>query len=446
MALNIEFLILLVTIIMFIGLGGDLLMKRFPIPTPLFLVFFGYLLGTITLPIGMSFLFPGTSGSLLPLPTAPFLSIAPLFSTIALIIILFYGGLEIRSSDFLRNIPRVLIEVNIYVLLGILSIAGLATFLFHWDIWTALLMGSIVGGETSAAVVVPLTKLVKMSEATKTFLILESTLNSIYCVVFYFTFLRVIQGQGTGPAEVLSGIGVSILSGVVAGVALGYLWRFISPALSDFDFSYVVAILLVLSAYLISNYFGGGLVSSLAFGLVAFRRSSLPSSPASLEIDGLTYRNEASPNSSSSLANSKDGAKSYEVTYLSRTHYEITFVMKTFFFVLLGLLLTAIPSNVVYSALSYGALFTLALFALRFLASRISTFKSSFKPERNLILFTMAQGLTPAVLAVSTVSFGVPDASMILSLALAVILYTNILTMGSPIFARLGRKAVRLSS
>ena len=444
MALNIEFLILLVTIIMFIGLAGDLLMKRFPIPTPLFLIFLGYLLGTITLPIGMSFLFPGASGSLLPLPIAPFLSIAPLFSTIALIIILFYGGLEIRSSDFLRNIPRVLIEVNIYVLLGILSIAGLVTFFFHWDIWTALLMGSIVGGETSAAVVVPLTKLVKMSEATKTFLILESTLNSIYSVVFYFTFLRVIQGQGGGLAEVLSGIGVSILSGVIAGVAMGYLWRFISPALSDFDFSYVVAILLVLSAYLISNYFGGGLVSSLAFGLVAFRRSSLPSSPASLEIDGLTYRNEAHPNSSS-LANSEDEAQSYEVTYLSRTHYEITFVMKTFFFVLLGLLLTAIPSHVVYSALSYGALFTLALFALRFLASRISTFKSSFKPERNLILFTMAQGLTPAVLAVSTVSFGVPDGSMILSLALAVILYTNILSIGTPIFARLGRKAVRLS-
>src|SRR5487761_780677 len=132
-----------------VGLVGDLVTKRYSIPASVFLITFGYILGRISLP-EIAF-FPGTSSPLLPLPVLPFLTIAPLFANFALIMILFYGGLDLKISNPLKEIPRVLIQVNIYVLMGILGISSLTVLLLHWSIPIALLMGSIIGGETTAA-------------------------------------------------------------------------------------------------------------------------------------------------------------------------------------------------------------------------------------------------------------------------------------------------------
>jgi potassium/hydrogen antiporter len=383
-------------------------MKKYPVPAPLFLIAFGYLLGGINFHIGLGYLFPQTSPlsqstQLLPLPVSPFLSIAPLFATIALMMILFYGGLEVRITSFFKEIPRILIQVNLYVLLGMFSIAALAILVFHWNVPTALLLGSIIGGETTAAVAVPLTKLVNMSEQTKTFLVLESTINSIYSIVFFFAFLHLIEGQSLGVFGILESIGVAVLAGTVTGVGFAYLWKVLAPHIAEFEFSFVLILIFVLLAYLISNYFGGGLVSSLVFGLLAIRSKT---------------------------------TRTTEPDYLNRIQFEITFILKTFFFVLMGLLLTEIPSTIIHSTLLYGGLFTALLFVIRLGATRVSTMRSVISSERNIMLFAMAQGLTPAVLAVSTLTFGIPEAPIIVAITLAVILYTNIIAIGAPLAAR----------
>ncbi|MGI0081420.1 MAG: hypothetical protein ACRECH_17590, partial [Nitrososphaerales archaeon] len=94
----------------------------------------------------------------------------------------------------------------------------------------------------------------------------------------------------------------------------------------------------------------------------------------------------------------------------------------------------------------YGGAFTLTLFGIRFVVSRVSTFRSPITEDRNLILFTIAQGLTPAVLAVSTFTYGLPNAPIYLALTLAVILYTNIITVGMPIVAKMGQRSAVLKT
>jgi cell volume regulation protein A len=441
---NADFLISVAAIVITLGLLGDLIMKRQPLPASLVLILLGYLLGTISFHGVLRLIFPGTNTPLLPLPVSPFLTIAPLFAILALMMILFYGGLELKMSSFLKEIPRILIQVNIYVLAGIFSIAVLTIFLLHWDFWSSLLMGSIIGGETTAAVVVPLTKLVKMSQKTKTFLILESTINSIYSVVFFFAFLRVIQGEALGILGILTKIGEAVFVGALVGALFAYIWRWISPSLKNFEFSYVVVLLFVFVAYILADFTGGGLVSSLVFGFMAFRvrnrtrnarmEEMVLNNPTNNNDDWLVerYRVDEIP----LVRNGSDS----NTDYLKRIHNEMTFVMKTFFFVLMGLLLTQIPRSIIYLTLLYGGIFTLTMFGIRFVASRISTFRSSMSEDKNLILFTMAQGLTPAVLAVSTFSFGLSYAPIILALTLAVILYTNVITIGAPIMGRMGRK------
>ena len=433
MSLNVDFLIFLVTMTVLVGLVGDLVTKRYSIPASVFLITFGYILGRISLP-EIAF-FPGTSSPLLPLPVLPFLTIAPLFANFALIMILFYGGLDLKISNPLKEIPRVLIQVNLYVLLGILTISSLAVLLLHWSIPIALLMGSIVGGETTAALIVPLTKIIKISEQTRTFLVLESTINSIYAIVFFFAFLHVIQGQNLAWLSLLIGVSTPIISGIVVGVAFGYAWRKISPVFSNFEFSYVLILVFVLAAFLVSGYFGGGVVSSLVFGYVTFRRSWLRRASKSDQLKA----DSAKPLQSQET---EDEALK-DVNYLKRIQYELTFILKTFFFVLMGLLLTTIPTGTIYTTFLYGGIFTVALLGIRFVASALSTIRSPLEHDRNIILFTIAQGLTPAVLAVTAVTDNVQNSSIILALTLAVILYTNIITIGSSVAARANRNKMR---
>ena len=419
-----------------IGLVGDLITKRYSIPSSVLLILLGYMLGRINLPGEIALAFPGTNSPLLPLPVSPFLTIAPLFATFALIMILFYGGLELKIANPLREIPRVLIQVNVYVLLGVITIASLTTVLLHWSVPNALLMGSVVGGETTAALIVPLTKLIKLSEQTRTFLVLESTINSIYAIVFFFTFLHVLQGANLEWLSILEGVGIPIASGIIAGVVFGYAWRRISPSLSDFEFSYVLVLVFVLGAYLVSEYFGGGVLSSLVFGFVALRGQK-----AKPDIIAIMDTNpEASLNQ-----DEKDNKLAGNIKYLNRIQYELTFVLKTFFFVLMGLILTVIPTATILTTFLYAGIFTLALFGIRFLASTLSTAGSPLEGDRNIVLFTIAQGLTPAVLAVSAITYNVPNSQIILAVTLAVILYTNIITIGSSIIAKRRRDAKSIS-
>ncbi len=427
-----DFAVFLLVIIVFIGLAGDAITKRYSIPASIFLIMFGYVLGELRVP--GTLVFPGTSTTLLPLPVSPFLTIAPLFATFALLMILFYGGVELKISNPLNEIPRVLIQVNIYVLLGILTISSMTVLLLHWSIPTALLMGSIVGGETTAALIVPLTKLIKLTERTRTFLVLESTINSIYAIVFFFSFLNVIEGQKFDLFSILLGIGIPVLSGIVTGFIFAYLWRRMSFAFSNFEFAYVIVLIFVLAAFLISGYFGGGVISSLVFGYFAFRRKRLTPITSGTVEDGSTARFQNQID--------EDDEISRDINYLKRIQYELTFLLKTFFFVLMGLLLTTIPVTTIYTTFLYGGLFTFALFTIRFVASTLSTMRSPLESDRNIILFTMAQGLTPAVLAVTAVTANLPDSQLILAITLAVILYTNVITIGASVIARSQRNAI----
>jgi Na+:H+ antiporter len=418
LGINVDLFIFVGSVIILLGLAGELVVRRYLIPISLSLIFFGYVVGIVHLSLfGVTYL---------PISAGPFLKVAPIFATFALIMILFYGGLEIKISSFSKQITRIMIEVNLYVLLGIFSIGFLTMYFLHWDVWSSLLMGSMVGGETTAAVVVPLTKILRMSEETKAFLILESALNSIYSVVFYFAFLRVILGGSPTAGAILSGIGIALVAGVLSGVGFGLLWRVIAIRLEHFQFAYAVAIVVLMFSYLASNPFNGGFISVVVFGLVAVPRNKDSILLLQTDNEGMLSARESSLRSN----------------YLNSFQQEIAFVLEAFFFAFMGLLLTELPSATVLTDLFYGLVFTSLLFGLRFVSSRVSTMQSSMWQEKNLILFTMAQGLTPAVLAVSTYTYLPATAPEYLALTLSVILFTNLVTIGAPIISRWANRQV----
>ena len=88
------------------------------------------------------------------------------------------------------------------VLLGLIGI-----FILKWNALSSFIFASIIGGETTAAVVVPLSMSMKLSDGTVTFLTMESAMNSIFSVVFFFAFVGIYEngGIGIGSENVLHG-------------------------------------------------------------------------------------------------------------------------------------------------------------------------------------------------------------------------------------------------
>jgi NhaP-type Na+/H+ or K+/H+ antiporter len=122
-------------------------------------------------------------------------------------------------------------------------------------------------------------------------------------------------------------------------------------------------------------------------------------------------------------------------------------LLRTFFFVFLGLIL-----SLSYQTALFGAVFGLAIVAVlmfsRTIAASISTFRSEIAKDKGLILVAFAQGTTPATLAILALSYNLPLSGSFLTLVTYIIIFTNIITtVGAFSFARKrGSKPEKLMS
>jgi NhaP-type Na+/H+ or K+/H+ antiporter len=64
----------------------------------------------------------------------------------------------------------------------------------------------------------------------------------------------------------------------------------------------------------------------------------------------------------------------------------------------------------------------------RFGAVKVSTIKSDLAEDKKILTFMCALGLTPATLAILTVSYGLPLADTIVNVVTYVIIFTNVIT------------------
>jgi Na+:H+ antiporter len=389
----------LVAGIIILGFGGELFFKRTGIPAFLFLILVGIVLGPV---LGV---FPGQQ-------LVPVLGI---FATLTLIMVIFYGGMDTRIGTVLSGGGRIFVQVVLYVVPSTLAIGVMTSYLFHWDLLLALVFGSMIGGETTAAVVVPLSRGLKFRDDTTTFVTLESVLNSIFSVVLFTAFVGAYQTGVANPAVSLTTIASGFSVGIVIGVALSLAWVVLLNRLKDQGYTYVLTIGLVFATYAISSALGGsGILSALVFGLVlgSYKMLNQVFEITPLAMDPLQRQ-------------------------LTAFQRELSFLLETFFFVFLGLIFSLRASEVVDN-LATGLLLLAVLLAFRALATTISTYRSELVEDRGKIVLFCAQGLTPATLAIIAVNEGLPMAGQFLSLVTYVIILTNIVTTAGSIWIRRG--------
>ena len=378
--------ILGVGVLLFLASLFVALFRRTQVPDVLLLIGLGLLLGPFTQTVTPDAF--GRAGHAL--------------STIALTVILFESGLTLRL-DALRQSLGATLRMTV---LGFAATTTLVAVLGHLALglpWTlALALGAILGG-TSSAVVVPMVRELPLGRLPATVLVLESGLTDVLTVVLAGALLAAHASGTTSPAS----IGSAVVSSFVFAALIGAL-----------------SALLLLSAISLVRRMPNAMIAVIAcvlvtYGLAEAAAPAAPSRPSPSASCSATGARSASRGCgrSRTRASASPGTCSW---FLS----DIIFLLKTFFFVYLGI-------SVRFADWRLGAVAVLAVIGVyltRAAIVRLSMPESTSRPDARVMAVLGPKGLAAAVLAGVPLQMGVAQGEAIQQLTYMVVLASIVAT------------------
>ena len=379
------------SVIIVIGFLGSYLFDRTSLPDMLFLIILGIIFGPI-----LRFFDPTTIADL-----------APYIAALALVFILFDGGLRMNIYQIFAETPRAELLAMISFVSSVVTITLYTHFLMGVPLLYGVLFGSICGG-SSSIVVVSLARRIKVSEGCATTLTLESAITDILCIVVSLSVIGIIFTGQADYTEVGREITTQFSTGAVVGVIFGLFWLSILRRVARVPYAYMLTLAIVLLAYTVSDYLGGsGALSSLLFGVILGNEREI-------------YKMLKRERTRDTFID--EGMKRFES--------EIAFLIRTFFFVYLGLI--AVVTSI--GMLILGIILSFLLLFVRYAAVRLATVRSPFThAEKNIMSMVLTRGLSAAVLSTLPLQYGLLYADLYLNVTLVVIMTTAVIcTVGVP--------------
>ncbi|MCK4429038.1 MAG: cation:proton antiporter [Candidatus Aenigmarchaeota archaeon] len=375
------FLFLLIGIVLVAGFIADYIFRKYGLPDVLILLSAGLLLNFFGIEVVTQ-------------------QAIPVFSSLALMFIMFEVGTELKFYSLIKEIPRASMWAISVFIFSVLVTIFFSVFIFNFGLNLGILLGAIIGG-SSSVVVSPIVSKLNISKDTRYLLTLESTITDALCVVVAIISIEyLILSSGSVInifGLILSHFSIAIFLGLIAGL----FWLNLLPKIESYEYHYILTIGMVFFVYSLTEIFGGtGAISSLVFGIVL--GNAIP-------FGRIFYMKEVK-----------------QLTPTTSTfHKLIVFIIRTFFFVVLG----SIVAIVNYEIFLYGVLLTFALFFVRFLTSRIYGSKSGGKSEKNLIAVMMPRGLAAAVLApLPFIQYNIVEAALFPDIVFSVILTSCVIS------------------
>lgn len=381
------------------GFGGQYLFERTKISDVLVLFLLGLLLGPVFRVVDTAF----------------FLSLVPFFAPLALMILLFDGGLNMNFFKAVNDLSRAFAFTVLAFVFSVFLAAGALYYLLGWHLVVALLLGAVLGG-TNSAIVLSMLSRATGREETKTILSLETVLNDPLTIV---TAIVLVQVMASGSVSLQSAGNIfasSFSIAAVAGVAAALAWLKAYEHFRGFPYSYLLALATLMVLYgVVEGLQANGAISALVFGLVL--------------------------GNASEIAKSLQFQENYDFgSSLKQFHSEISFFVRTFFFVYLGIIFdTGVFSLPLATA---AGLVVAALVAARLLAVIVFDTSPNNSQERALMVVMMPRGLAAAVAASLPAASSIapakfPQLAFLSEVALLVILATNVLaTLGLLLYER----------
>ncbi|MCA9459630.1 MAG: cation:proton antiporter, partial [Nanoarchaeota archaeon] len=404
----------------FLGFLAEIIFNKFNIPDILLLIGVGIGIGTV-----LEWADATTFGEG-----------AALFSTFALVFILFQGALSIDFKTLIKSINNTfsLTVTNFILTVCVVSIIGR---LMGYDLYLSLLLGMILGG-TSSAVVIPLVKSIDIKDKYGTVLTIESALSDVLCIIGTVTILEIINTQSFVTSEIFNSVFSSFSKAILVGVIVGIIWIIFMSKNEIITKSYMLTIALLIGIYVfVESPFikASGAIAALSFGLVLGNSRSILQFARMGTRNGSSNLNENKSKNKkiSSFKKNSDEDEDAKVirNVLSPSaknfYSEISFFVKVFFFVYLGILIDFSNPKVFI----YGALLTLGIYLIRPISVKLVFGGDNLDvKERTIVESLIPKGLAAAVLAGVAVQTGVLGdmATDFVNTILSVILLSIVLT------------------
>ncbi len=326
------------------------------------------------------------------------------FLALALIVILFEGGIHLN----LRHLGEAAAEtlaISIGTLLITVMLLGLvADLLLPVDYLTALLISTILSG-TSAAVVVPLVRTLRMSPKPSTILFLESALTDVLIIVFAIALGQALAAAPSGGASVDGRslmVSLALSFGVAGAIGIGgaFFWSAVLDRIRQFPNTVFTTFAYVFILFGITELLGySGAIAALAFGIAV---ANFPNIPDKYFGKIFSFR----------LSMFADREKS--------VFAEAVFLIKTFFFVYLGLSMRFGDWRVV----TVGAVLAVLALVARAPIVRLLAPKTTTKRDAALMSVLIPKGLASAVLATLVVGVGLTNGAIVQGTVYAAIFFS----------------------
>ncbi len=401
--------------IIVIGFLGNYFFERTGFPDMIFLIILGTLVGPIAKWVDTGFIIP----------------LAPYFAALALVFILFDGGMAMNIYRVFTESPRATVLAVVGFGLSVAATTLFSALLLMPDkpIAYSLLLGTILGG-SSSIIVISLASRIRVSEKCSTILSLESALTDILCIVFSLTIIEITLGATVDLIRIGQTIASKFSIGIVLGIIFGLLWLSALKKIAKAPYAYILTLAVVLLAYAISETLGGsGALCCLLFGIVLGNEKEI-------------YR----------MLRMGRPVETVIDAGLKRFESEVAFLLRTFFFVYIGLISTIGDIRIALA----GIVLSLLLLLVRFGAVRIATARcSELVEEHQIMSVILTRGLATAVLATLPLQYsgknptftelssiyGIRLYEIYINIVVLVILATAIIaTVGIPILRRRAKK------
>jgi cell volume regulation protein A len=368
-------------VVIFLGVAGEAFFKKTGIPDIAFLMILGVIIGPV---FGLI------------QPEAVF-KVVPYFAALALIIIMFDGGLNLDIKHVVKTVHFSITLAILGFILSVVIITLAAHFALGWLWLESILLGTIVGG-SSSAIVFGLVRNIKISDDAKSMLSFESAVTDILATIIAFILFEAVLSGHFDLQTLEETLGRAVVVGLVLGFGVGIPWMYVSTKLGNAQHAYMLTLGVLFVLFFLANSFGeSGALTALVFGLMIGNKRHLSKI--------LKF-------------------KLPKIEMDDPTHNQLTFLVRSFFFVFVGLM--ASFGQIEY--MIFGVLATIAIYYGRSFIGKITLTKRFSKLDKAVTNSMIPRGLAAAVLATYPITLGLPNAEAYSQMVFFIILSSVIIT------------------
>ena len=376
-----DVILLAAGVVIFLGVAGEAFFKKTGIPDVAFLMILGVIIGPV---LGI-------------IQAEAVIQVVPYFAALALIIIMFDGGLNLDIKHIVKTAHYSFTLAIVGFILSVIIISLATHYVLEWTWLESILLASIVGG-SSSAIVFGLVRNIRISEETKSILSFESAVTDILATIIAFILFEAVLAGHFDLQTLQETIGRAVVVGLVLGFGVGIPWMYISTKFGNAQHAYMLTLAILFVLFFLANSFGeSGALTALVFGLM--------------------------------IGNKKHLSKilRFKVPIIERddpTHNQLTFLVRSFFFVFVGLMATFGQIEYVI----FGVVVTIAVYVGRMSLVKAVLRKGFSKLDKSVTKSMIPRGLAAAVLATYPITMGLPNAELYPQMIFFIILSSVIIT------------------